>query len=132
MVEVFRAALPHKQAQWDERISGKDTLTLEDRLAGQRCAAYSFSRSRYPIQLRIPPSTRMITAPIIGPDLLAKMVSPTPYILFGNKRLRAPRTIASQPRIVMITRQSETQRLCTFTIARPARSANMPKISVAD
>src|SRR5262245_64361410 len=50
---------------------------------------YFFSRSRYPIQLRIPPSTRMITAPIIGPALLAKMASPIPYILLGNKRLRA-------------------------------------------
>src|SRR5262245_38566860 len=87
---------------------------------------------RYPIQLRNAPSTRTITATIIVPDLLAKMISPTPYILFGNERLRAPRTIASQPRTVMITRQSETQRLCTFTMARPARSANMPRITVAD
>src|SRR5262245_9524911 len=87
---------------------------------------------RYPIQLRNAPSTRTTTATIIVPDLLAKIISPTPYILFGNERLRAPRTIASQPRMVMITRQSETQRLCTFTMARPARSANMPRITVAD
>ena len=48
MVELFRAALPHKQAQWDERISGKDTLTLEDRLAGQRCAGLLFQQIPIP------------------------------------------------------------------------------------
>jgi hypothetical protein len=51
----------------------------------QISAAYFFSRSRYPIQLRIPPSPRAITAPIIGPDLLAKIASPIPYIYSGTR-----------------------------------------------
>ena len=32
LVELFRKALPGKQTWWDEHISGKDTLTLEERL----------------------------------------------------------------------------------------------------
>jgi hypothetical protein len=44
----------------------------------------------------------MIRAAIIGPEVVAMMVSPIVCILAGNKRLRTPRMIASHELVAIV------------------------------
>jgi len=49
LVALFRAAIPHDRAWWQEHMSGKDTLTLEERLAARDAfLAFDMATDRKP------------------------------------------------------------------------------------